>query len=90
LKSEITTARYLAALFDPVGPRVTRGNKPDRHDANWPARIKRCSAHGRRKNAAQKLAEAGCDIQIMSVTGHRTVAMALRSFKPRGSAAGRP
>ena len=32
-----------------------------------------CSAHGLRKAAATRLAEAGCtDHEIMSITGHRT------------------
>jgi integrase len=44
--------------------------------------IKGYSAHGLRKNAAQELADAGCDIRlIMAVTGHRTMAMALHYFK---------
>ena len=49
--------------------------------------LKRCgikgySAHGLRKNGAQDLAEAGCDPRlIMSLTGHKTMAMALHYFK---------
>lgn len=40
--------------------------------ANLPAR---CVLHGLRKAAARRLAEAGCTtLQIMSITGHRTMA----------------
>jgi len=35
---------------------------------------KGCSAHGLRKSAARRLAEAGCSAhEIMAVTGHRTL-----------------
>ena len=61
--------------------------------------IKGYGPHGLRKNAAIALAEAGCDMRlIMSVTGHRTFAMALhysrradqrRAADPR-STSGRP
>lgn len=41
-------------------------------DAGLPSR---CKAHGLRKAAARRLAEVGCSVnQIMSVTGHRTLA----------------
>jgi integrase len=44
--------------------------------------IKGYSVHGLRKNAVQKLAEAGCDVQeIMAITGHRSIAMALHYAK---------
>jgi integrase len=40
------------------------------------------SVHGLRKNAAQTLAEAGCDVQdIMAITGHRSIGMALHYAK---------
>jgi integrase len=40
------------------------------------------SVHGLRSNAAQRLAEAGCTpSEIMSVTGHRSVAMAMHYAK---------
>jgi integrase len=36
--------------------------------------LPQCSAHGLRKLAAKRLAEAGCsDRQIMAITGHKTV-----------------
>jgi integrase len=44
--------------------------------------IKGYSVHGLRKNAAQALAEAGCSInEIMTITGHRSPAMALHYAK---------
>jgi integrase len=44
--------------------------------------IRGYSVHGLRKNAAQALAEAGCSInEIMTVTGHRSPAMALHYTK---------
>jgi integrase len=40
------------------------------------------SVHGLRKNAAQALAEAGCSVsEIMAITGHRSVAMAMHYTK---------
>ena len=40
------------------------------------------SVHGLRKNAAQMLAEAGCDaLDIMAITGHRSIGMALHYAK---------
>lgn len=43
------------------------------------ADLPHCSAHGLRKAAARRLAEAGCSAhQIMAVTGHRTLAEAER------------
>ena len=45
-------------------------------------RIRGYSVHGLRKNAAQALAEAGCSInEIMTITGHRSPAMALHYTK---------
>jgi integrase len=44
--------------------------------------IRGYSVHGLRKNAAQALAEAECSIsEIMSITGHRSPAMALHYAK---------
>ena len=40
------------------------------------------SVHGLRKNAAQNLAEAGCSVsEIMAITGHRSVGMAMHYAK---------
>src|SRR5450755_3734163 len=42
------------------------------HEAGLP---ERCKAHGRRKAAARRLAEAGCSAnEIAAITGHKTLA----------------
>jgi integrase len=44
--------------------------------------LPQCSAHGLRKLAAKRLAEAGCsDRQIMAITGHKTVSEVSRYTK---------
>jgi integrase len=48
------------------------------------------SIHGLRKNAAAKLAEVGCtELQIMAVTGHRSLAMVVKYTKLRTKNAAR-
>lgn len=51
-------------------------------DAANKAGLPQCSAHGLRKSAATRLAEAGCsEAQIMAVTGHKTAAEVARYTK---------
>jgi Phage integrase family len=44
---------------------------------------KRCKAHGLRKAAARRLAEAGCSVsEIAAITGHKTLAEVERYTRP--------
>ena len=61
---------------------TTSGGEPysEKGFSNWvkkaaqQAGLSHCSAHGLRKAAARRLAEAGCTVhQIMSITGHQTM-----------------
>lgn len=53
-------------------------------DACIAAGLPHCSAHGLRKTAATRLADAGCtEAQIQSITGHRTSAEVQRYTKAR-------
>ncbi len=53
-------------------------------DACREAGLSQCSAHGLRKSAATRLADAGCsEAQIMAVTGHQTTKEVQRYTRAR-------
>ena len=58
----------LAAAFAAKSPKIIAAIR----EAGLP---RRCKAHGLRKAAARRLAEAGCSAsEIMAITGHKTLA----------------
>lgn len=55
-------------------PRSEKGFSNWISDAAKAAGIPGCSAHGLRKSAARRLAEAGCTVhEIMAITGHKSI-----------------
>jgi integrase len=55
-------------------PRSEKGFSNWISDAAKTAGIPGCSAHGLRKSAARRLAEAGCTVhEIMAITGHKSI-----------------
>ena len=73
----VTKRRHVALLVTVYGAQFSvKGFGQFMSDAIRTAKLPaRCKAHGLRKASARRLAEAGCtEIQIASITGHKTLA----------------
>lgn len=69
-------------LTKPGNPFTEKGFSNYISSAATKAGLPHCSAHGLRKSAATRLANAGCtEAQIMAVTGHKTSAEVIRYIK---------